>query len=74
MAEFEVWVRYRAKRGSLNVGTRVEESIARFMAYWTNTKTKEGSPPVYWQQFAPHADDRVMTLQELTAHWDDPNG
>lgn len=63
--EFALWCKFRGKRGSLNTGLRVEESIARFQAFWANCKTKEGAEPMYKEDFAPHLDPRVISAEEF---------
>lgn len=67
MPEFLVWQKFRNKRGSLHMGMRVEESVAKFLAYWFNSKTAKDAPKHYPQDFAPHMDERIITVEELAA-------
>lgn len=68
--EFLVWCKFRRKRGSLHTGMRVEEGIARWMSFWANTKQKEGSQKLHLQDFAPHMDPRIITIEEAMGSWD----
>lgn len=64
--EFLTWAHYRAKRGSLNTGMRVEVAIARLCALYANMqRTKPTDTPYNLEDFAPHMDERVITIEEL---------
>lgn len=67
--EFLVWVKFRAKRGSLHLGMRVEMALAQFQAFYVNTKTGKDVPRLYQQDFAPHMDPRVESLENAVASW-----
>lgn len=67
MPEFLLWQKFRYKRGSLHTGMRIEESVAKFIAHWFNSKTGKDAAKLYPQDFAPHMDERVVTLEELAA-------
>ena len=67
--EFIVWCKFRRKRGSLHTGMRVEEALARWSSLWANTKTKEGSQRLHPEDFAPHMDPRIISLQEAMEGW-----
>lgn len=65
LSEFFLWQKFRHKRGSLHTGMRIEESVAKFLAYWFNSKTKPDAPRLHPQDFAPHMDERVISLEEI---------
>ncbi|MFJ3121040.1 hypothetical protein ACIPI6_31435 [Pseudomonas protegens] len=67
--EFVVWMKFRAKRGSLHLGMRVEMALAQFQAFYVNSKTGKDAHRLYQQDFAPHMDPRVETLEEAVAGW-----
>lgn len=72
ITEFYVWQKFRNKRGSLHVGMRIEEAVARFLAHWFNSKTKVDATKLHPEDFAPHMDEREISLKELTAAWGVP--
>ena len=63
--EFQQWAAYRAKRGSLNTGYRVEVAVARLCALFINSKKGPDTPPFHIEDFAPHMDERIISLEEL---------
>lgn len=64
--EFLAWAQYREKRGSLNTGMRVETAIARLCALYVNMhRSASTDPPYHIEDFAPHMDERVITIEEL---------
>jgi len=65
--EFQTWAAYRGKRGSLNQGMRVETAVARLCALYINSKRGKDSPAFHLEDFAPHMDERVITIEELAA-------
>ena len=65
--EFSRWAEYIRRRGSLNVGTRVEDAGALLAALFANYKTKNGGNTVY--DFAPHRDRPAITLEEAMNSW-----
>ncbi|NIF15629.1 hypothetical protein [Pantoea sp. Cy-639] len=67
--EFLTWVKFRQKRGSLHLGMRLEVALAQFQAIYFNSKTRESAPKLYPQDFAPHMDPRVETLEEALESW-----
>ncbi|MEF9671940.1 hypothetical protein QNM99_03850 [Pseudomonas sp. PCH446] len=69
-SEFMVWMKFRARRGSLHQGMRVEMALAQFQAFYVNSKTVKDAPRHYQQDFAPHMDPRVETLEDAVASWD----
>lgn len=64
--EFLLWAAYRAKRGSLNTGYRVEVAAARICSVYANfQRTKQTDPQFHLEDFAPHMDAREITIEEL---------
>ena len=68
-SEFVVWMKFRAKRGPLHLGMRVEMALAQFQALYVNSKTAKDAPRLYQQDFAPHMDARIESLEEAVASW-----
>ncbi|WP_422630883.1 phage tail assembly protein T [Pseudomonas rhizophila] len=67
LREFNRWAKYRKERGSLNVGLRVERSLAVLSSMYANRITKEGGFKP--EDFMPHAGERVLTLAEAMKAW-----
>ncbi|WP_448091384.1 phage tail assembly protein T [Pseudomonas azerbaijanoccidentalis] len=67
LTEFRSWARYRAKRGSLNVGMRIEYGTAMLASLYANTHTKNGGFTVV--DFMPHESERPVTLEEAMKSW-----
>jgi hypothetical protein len=65
--EFQQWVKYRNKRGSLNTPLRLEMSIAQLCALTANLHSKEGGWTVY--DFSPHSDKPALSLEEAMRTW-----
>lgn len=61
--EFVQWAKYRAKRGSLNLGLRVERGSALLATLYANSKSKNGGYGLH--DFAPYHDQPVLTLDDL---------
>lgn len=61
------WAEYRRKRGSLNVGMRVEESVALLAAMYANAHSKEGNYKV--ADFSPHTESPDTTLADAMETW-----
>lgn len=53
--EVMMWMAYRNKRGSLNVGRRVEQAIGGLLAVYVSSKSKPGTD-VDVLAFMPHED------------------
>lgn len=63
-----MWAAYRAKRGSLNTGFRTEVAVARLCAVFANyQRVKQTDKVFHLEDFAPHMDERVITIEELAA-------
>lgn len=55
MLEINQWAEYRYRRGSLNVGRRVEQAVANMMAIYMNgQRTDDFIEPL---ELMPHEDD-----------------
>jgi len=63
--EFLRWVKYRAKRGSLNLGLRVERGAAQLSVLYANRNRKQGAEAYKLTDFAPYHDQPVLTLDDL---------
>lgn len=66
-AEFQSWIRYRQKRGSFNIGMRVERGAALLAALFANSKTKNGNYKTY--DFAPHDEEPPVPLEHAMENW-----
>lgn len=58
-----MWRAYRAKRGSLFVGRRIEQAIGNLMAFYHNGKVKP-EDHVNPRDLMPHEDEVVTTFEE----------
>lgn len=65
--EFASWMRYRAKRGSLHMGMRIERGSALLATLYANAHSKHGGHKLY--DFMPHEDEPAMTLEQAMATW-----
>ena len=65
--EFQSWQRYRAKRGSLNVGMRVERGAALLATLYANSKSKNGGFKIF--DFMPHEDEPEIPLEAAMKEW-----
>ena len=64
MLEVQQWAAYRTRRGSLNIGRRVEQAIGGLAAFYYNTKVKKE----HWidaTDLMPHEDrPKHLTFEE----------
>lgn len=67
--EFLQWIEYRKKRGTLNLGFRLEQRTALIAAMYANVHKQQNSPAYSAEDFMPHADEVVITLEEAMAKW-----
>lgn len=67
--EFCQWAQYRAKRGSLNVGLRVERGSALLAMMYGNAHRGKHVAAFQLHDFAPHHDQPVITLEEAMKSW-----
>jgi len=65
--EFQGWQRYRMKRGSLNVGMRVERGAALLATLYANSNSKNGGFKVH--DFMPHEDEPEVPLEVAMKEW-----
>lgn len=69
-AEFLGWMAYRRKRGSFNVGMRVERGTALIATILRNVNRKKDSEPVSFYQFAPYHEEPPITVEEAMEKWE----
>ena len=62
-------MKFRQRRGSLHQGMRVEMAIAEALAHHFNWVRGEKATRLYQQDFAPHMDPRIESLEEAQASW-----
>ena len=65
--EFRQWVKYRKKRGSLNLGMRIERGAAMLATLYANTKSKKGGYKIY--DFMLHDSEQPLTLEQALEAW-----
>ena len=63
MIEVKQWAAYRYRRGSLNVGRRIEQAAANMMAIHLNCQREE-SDWVEPLELMPHEDDVVIGFED----------
>lgn len=49
-----IWRAYRLKRGSLNLGRRIEQAVGNALAIYANSNRKQGSKTLSPYDFMPH--------------------
>lgn len=61
--EINQWAEYRHRRGSLNIGRRVEQSAAHVMSFGYNNKVKSEDwiEPI---ELMVHEDDVIISFEE----------
>lgn len=64
-----LWVAYRQKRGSLNMGLRVEENIAMLTTIYANSHIGKNDKAFKIYDFAPHLDEPKQELHEMMRNW-----
>ena len=67
--EFMQWVMYRRKRGSLNVGLRVEAGAAMGASLTANLNRKKDSQAFSFYDFAPNHDEPQVSLEKAMESW-----
>lgn len=66
-AEFDLWVRYRQKYGSLHLGRRIEQSTALLASQQVNIAAgKAVSKP---SDYMPHEPEPELTAEEAMQQW-----
>lgn len=63
MVEIKQWAEYRYRRGSLNVGRRVEQAVANMMAIYINSQ-RQKEDWVEVLELMPHEDDVEVGFEE----------
>lgn len=61
------WLAYINKRGSLNIGRRIEFGSALLLTGYANMNTKNGGYKVY--DFMPHESEPEISLEEAQKAW-----
>ena len=64
--EFMQWVKYRARRGSFNVGRRVEEAQALMATMFHNVHSKKPKPMT---DFMPHYYEKPISIEDAMKNW-----
>ncbi len=54
MSEVLQWSNYRSKRGSLNIGRRVEQAVGNLISFYANSNKSKGSKLFSPFDFMPH--------------------
>lgn len=65
--EFLQWARYRAERGSLHPGMRIEEGAALVASILANVNSKRGGFKV--TDFMTHAEEQPASLDQAMETW-----
>ena len=65
--EFQAWQAYRAKRGSLHIGMRVERGAALIATLYANSKSKDGGFKIY--DFMAHEEEPAIPLETAMKEW-----
>lgn len=63
--EYLRWVSFRSKRGSLNVGLRIEHSSAMVAHMIANRYRPKDAAPFSIYDFAPHVDEPELTIDDM---------
>lgn len=66
-SEFISWQKYRAKRGSLNLGMRVERGAALLATLYANAHSKQGGYKLF--DFMPHEEEPPVSLETAMEKW-----
>lgn len=69
LSEYWVWVKYRAKYGSLNSMMRTEWAAALISSMIANVNRGKDTQPFRITDFAPHIDERPVSLDEAMDSW-----
>lgn len=65
-----IWREYRSRRGSLNVGRRVEQAIGSLMAFYHNGKVKQQHriDPIALMPHEPQPEEKEIDLFDALAN------
>lgn len=63
LLEIKQWAEYRYRRGSLNIGRRVEQATANMMSIYINANNNSDNAidPI---ELMPHEDDVVISFED----------
>lgn len=67
--EVQRWAAYRKKRGSLNVGMRIEYGTAMLAKLFIDFHRKKGANPVPIHELMPHEEEPEITLEDAMKNW-----
>lgn len=70
LREFQMWVKYRNKYGTLNVMMRTEWGAALVSSVLANINKPNNTPPYKVSDFAPHISEPILSLEEAIKSWD----
>lgn len=65
--EFQTWCAYIRKRGSLNLGSRVEFTGGLLASMYANSISKRGNYKP--RDFMPNAEEEPVTLENAMKEW-----
>ncbi len=65
--EFLQWRRYRQKRGTLNLGLRMDRGSALLAMLYANAKSGKAKYRIW--DFLPHEDEPAITLEQAMKQW-----
>ena len=66
LKEIRQWTEYRNRRGSLNIGRRVEQAAANSMAFHYNCKV-ESEHHIHPIELMPNEDDVIVSFEDQLA-------
>ncbi|XRY14242.1 phage tail assembly protein T [Franconibacter pulveris 601] len=67
--EYQLWVRYRIKYGSLNPVMRTEWGAALVASVIANVNKGKDTPSFRISDFAPHIEEPPVSLEEAMKSW-----
>lgn len=70
LSEYRLWLKYRQRHGSLNLMQRAEWGAALISSVIANVNRDKKHPPFSIADFAPHMQERVLSLDEAMKTWD----
>jgi hypothetical protein len=65
--EFQSWAAYRRKRGSFNIGMRIERGAALLATMYVNKNSKHGGYKLY--DFMPHETEPPLSVEQAMEQW-----
>ncbi|HFT2108997.1 TPA: phage tail protein [Klebsiella pneumoniae] len=67
--EFQVWLKYREKYGTLNIMMRTEWGASLVASVLANINKEKNTPPFKVSDFAPHINKEPISLEEAKKTW-----